>query len=193
MNSIVILAAIPDELIPESINGINIIYTGVGKINAAYCTTKLILEQKPRLVINVGTAGVLSMENLGKVHVVRSVIERDFLAMPLAARGSVPFDHSKNEFILNDKGLKVATGDSFVTESDSWLNQQKVDLVDMELFAIAKVSNKLGVPCMAIKYGSDLANSEASIDWEKSLDIARSLLSEKIRYSLDLVGKTNIS
>lgn len=189
MNSIVILAAIPDELIPDSVNGINIIYTGVGKINAAYSTTKVILEQKPRLILNVGTAGVLSVENLGKVHDVRSVIERDFLAMPLAVRGSVPFDHSKNEFILNDHGIKVATGDSFVTENDSWLNQQKVDLVDMELFAIAKVSNKLGVPCMAIKYGSDLANSNASMDWRKSLGRAKFLLNERIRDSLNLVGK----
>jgi hypothetical protein len=49
----------------------------------------------------VGTAGVLTVENLGKVHDVRSVIERDFLAMPLAERGSVPFDRSKNEFILS--------------------------------------------------------------------------------------------
>jgi len=189
VNSIVILAAIPDELIPDSVNGINIIYTGVGKINAAYSTTKVILEQKPRLILNVGTAGVLSVENLGKVHDVRSVIERDFLAMPLAVRGSVPFDHSKNEFILNDHGIKVATGDSFVTENDSWLNQQKVDLVDMELFAIAKVSNKLGVPCMAIKYGSDLANSNASMDWRKSLGRAKFLLNERIRDSLNLVGK----
>ena len=122
MNPIVILAAIPDELIPDTVSGINVIYTGVGKINAAYWTTKVILEQKPRLILNVGTAGVLTVENLGKVHDVRSVIERDFLAMPLAERGSVPFDHSKNEFILNHQGLKVATGDSFVTENDLWLS-----------------------------------------------------------------------
>ena len=187
MNSIVILAAIPDELIPNSINGVNIIYTGIGKINAAYWATKVILEQKPRLILNVGTAGVLTVENLGKVHDVRSVIERDFLAMPLAERGSVPFDDSKNEFILNHQGLKVATGDSFVSKHDSWLNQQKVDLVDMELFAIAKVSNKLGVHCKAIKYGSDLANSEAPLDWKKSLDKAKFLFSEKIIESLDLL------
>ena len=97
--------------------------------------------------------------------------------------------NSKNEFILNHQGLKVATGDSFVTENDSWLNQQNVDLVDMELFAIAKVSNKLGVQCMAIKYGSDLANSNASMDWKKSLDRAKFLLNEKIRDSLNLAGK----
>ena len=189
MNQIVILAAIPDELIPDSISGINVIYTGIGKINAAYWTTKVILEQKPRLILNVGTGGVLTVENLGKVHNVRSVIERDFLAMPLAERGSVPFDHSKNEFILNHQGLKVATGDSFVTENDSWLNQQNVDLVDMELFAIAKVSSKLGVPLKAIKYGSDLANSDAPLDWKKSLDQAKFLLNGKIRETLDLSGK----
>ena len=184
-----ILAAIPDELIPDSIDGINIIYTGVGKINAAYWTTKVILEQKPRLILNVGTAGVLTVENLGKACEVRSVIERDFLAMPLSERGTVPFDDSKNEFILSHQGLKVATGDSFVSENDPWLNQQKIDLVDMELFAIAKVSNKLGVSCKAIKYGSDLANSDASLDWKKSLAEAKFSLSRKISESLNLAGK----
>ena len=78
MNPIVILAAISDELFPDSISGIKVIYTGIGKINAAYQTTKVILEQKPRLILNVGTAGVLTVENLGKLHDVRSVIERDF-------------------------------------------------------------------------------------------------------------------
>ena len=189
MNSIVVLAAIPDELIPNSINGIKIYYTGIGKINAAYWTTKVILEQKPRLILNVGTAGVLTVQNLGKACEVRSVVERDFLAMPLAERGTVPFDNSKNEFILSDNGLKVATGDSFVSENDSWLNQQNIDLVDMELFAIAKVSNKLGIPCKAIKYGSDLANSDAPSEWEKSLDKGKFFLTEKIRECIDVADK----
>lgn len=189
MHPIAILAALPNELIPDSINKVNIVYTGIGKINAAYWTTKVILEQRPRLILNVGTAGVLMLENLGKVHKVRSVIERDFLAMPLAERGFVPFDNSKNEFILNHQGLKVATGDSFVTENDSWLNQQNVDLVDMELFAIAKVSNKLGVLCKALKYGSDLANLDAPLDWSKSLDKAKTAFSREITEYLNMLGK----
>ena len=189
MNPIAILAALPNELIPDSINGVNIVYTGIGKINATYWTTKVILEQRPRLILNVGTAGVLMLENLGKVHKVQSVIERDFLAMPLAERGFVPFDNSKNEFILNHQGLKVATGDSFVTENDSWLNQQNVDLVDMELFAIAKVSSKLGVLCKALKYGSDLANLDAPLDWSKSLDKAKIAFSREIIKYLNMLGK----
>ena len=155
MNAIAILAALPNELIPDSINGVNIVYTGIGKIAATYWTTKVILEQRPCFILNIDTACVLIPDNLGKVHEVRSVIERDFLAMPLTERGFVRFDNSKNKFILNHQGLKVATGDSFVIENDSWLNQQNIDLVDMELFAIAKVSSKLGVPCKALKYGSD--------------------------------------
>ena len=180
MNQIVILAAIPDELIPDSISGINVSYTGIGKVNAAFWATKIILERKPKLLLNVGTAGVLAKKNLGKVHEVRSVIERDFFAMPLAERGTVPFDGSGNEFILDSQGLKVATGDSFVTENDPWLVQHQVDLVDMELFAIAKVCNKLGVSCKALKFGSDLANSSATADWKESLHSARVLLRKKI-------------
>ena len=75
MSSIVIFAAIADEIIPNSIKGIDVIYTGIGKVNAAFWATKIILDRKPKLLLNVGTAGVLANKNLGKVHEVRSVIE----------------------------------------------------------------------------------------------------------------------
>ena len=193
MKRIVVVAALESEYF--SIQGPikKIYYTGIGKINSARVTTELILEVKPDLILNVGTAGCLRKDLLGQVFGSNEVIERDMIAEPLAPRGTVPLSDQLPVLKSSFGTARCATGDSFVTSRDQWLLDNQVDLVDMELFAIAKVSNKLGVPCMAIKFGSDLANSDASIDWKKSLDNARSLLSEKIRNSLDLVGKINIS
>jgi adenosylhomocysteine nucleosidase len=34
-----------------------VVFTGIGKVNAAYELTKAIQQQKPSLIINLGTAG----------------------------------------------------------------------------------------------------------------------------------------
>lgn len=59
----------------------------------------------------------------------------------------------------------------------------------MELFAIAKVSRKLGVSCRAVKYGSDLAYSDTPLDWSESLDKAKNAMSREIKNYLDVLGK----
>jgi adenosylhomocysteine nucleosidase len=37
--------------------GQNVVFTGIGKVNAAYELTKVIHQQKPALIVNLGTAG----------------------------------------------------------------------------------------------------------------------------------------
>jgi len=51
----------------------------------------------------------------------------------------------------------------------------------MELFTITKVSSKLGLPLKAIKYGSDLTNSDVQLGWKKSMNQAKFLYYEKIK------------
>ena len=48
--------------------------------------------------------------------------------------GKTPFDKI-NEILLSEKGYSCGSGDNFVTEKISI----KVDLVDMEAYALAKV------------------------------------------------------
>src|SRR5882762_4500534 len=55
---ILVLTAIDDELdkarAPE---GVEVIYSGVGKVHAASAATLALLELRPSLIINYGTAG----------------------------------------------------------------------------------------------------------------------------------------
>lgn len=169
MVQFIILAALEQEFKFNRILHSQVHYTGIGKINAAVRTSELIISLKPKLVINVGTVGALTL-NAASASFIRSVIERDMLGMPLAIRGKVPFDSKPNEY-FSDKGeSKCATGDSFVTSPDSWLVDQEVDYVDMELFAIAKTSYYFGVPWRSIKYVSDFTNDNSVKDWNKSLN-----------------------
>jgi len=162
-----------------------IFYTGIGKVNAARMVTQLILEERPRLVLNVGTAGCLKTDSLGKVFGIRDVIERDMKAEPLAPRGTVPFSGQSPILESSFGTARCATGDSFVTTRDSWLDSNSVDLVDMELFAIAKVANHYGVEWKSIKFASDLANEGAALQWKYSLKEANLKIHEMIEQALN--------
>ena len=183
MNRILLIVALEEEFrnLPRNFPG-KIAYSGVGKINASHTTTYLINEFKPDLVLNFGSAGRVSSLETG-IFEIGSVIERDFMAMPLSERGIVPFDEFPHELISYHSGIKCATGDSFVTKKDPWLMERKVDVVDMELFAIAKVSKKLGVPWRSFKYITDDTNESSGKDWKENLvkaDGAFQLVLEKI-------------
>ena len=171
MGKILIVAALKSEFFTANTLNHEVIYSGVGKINAARTLTEQMLKNEPDLVVNVGTAGSLKPD-LSGLFIVRDVIEHDMSAEPLAPRGSTPFD-SVSPILSSDLGnVRCATGDSFVTEVDPWLIKNSVDLVDMELFAIAKICSFYGVKWRSLKYVSDYVDANASTDWNNSLERA---------------------
>ena len=173
---LVIIVALQDELPNLKVDNCKLVYSGVGKVNAARTTTEAILKFQPREVVNLGTVGVLSEDKLGVILPVNEVIERDMIAEPLSPRGKVPFEKSDNIFSSRQSGFRCATGDSFVTQPDPWLTSNKVDMVDMELFAVAKVCSNYNIPWLSLKFGTDLANAEAAKHWSGSLKEAQNAL-----------------
>ncbi len=91
MQRVIVLAALPEEYIDSIDSRHKVVYTGVGKINAARVTTQVILELKPQLIVNVGTAGSVWKDLTGVVSI-KHVLERDMNAFPLSKRGETPFD-----------------------------------------------------------------------------------------------------
>ena len=174
---LVIIVALQDELPNLKIDKCKLLFSGVGKVNAAQTTTEAILKFRPRKIVNLGTVGVLSEDKLGSILPVNEVIERDMIAEPLSPRGKVPFEKSDNIFFSRQPGFRCATGDSFVTQPDPWLTSNKVDMVDMELFAIAKVCSIYNVPWFSLKFGTDIANAEAAKHWSGNLKEAQNALS----------------
>jgi len=165
--SILIVTALREEL-----DHPGVLYTGLGKINATYALTKALQHSKPDLVVNYGTAGGLKPNLTGLLEVAQ-VLQVDMLAEPLAPRGTTPFDTTPAILESGYPGVVCGSGDHFVTEADAWLTRQGVDVVDMELFAIASVCRREGVPWRAFKFISDHADRQSGDSWQAHISNGR--------------------
>ena len=162
---LLVITALHSELDPGQMPpGVAVVYCSVGKVNAALTTMRAIAELKPELIINYGTAGRINPRLSGLISI-GDVIQRDMMTEPLAPRGITPFSDRPNRYSSAHGQATCATGDSFVTASDPWLIEQKVDLVDMELFAVAAAASEHSIPWRAYKYITDSADDTSAQDW----------------------------
>jgi len=151
--------------------GIQVHYSGIGKINAAFKAFEVIHKTGCKTLINLGSAGSSHFDAHSLVEVV-TFVQRDMDVSPLRfAVGVTPMDnefpaeihvqpHSENL----SKGI-CGTGDSFETG----IPKVACNLVDMEAYALAKVCQKLDVRLISVKYITDGANDTAHLDWEDNL------------------------
>ncbi len=158
----------------------SVLFTGVGKINAAIALTRALATTPISLVINFGTAGAIA-PGLEGLHEIATVLQHDMIAEPLAPRGKTPFDSCPGTIDSGRTGIVCATGDRFVTSADPWLIERKVDVVDMELFAIAAVCREFKVPWRAFKYVSDKADGDAANDWQRNVSRGVDEFNERLR------------
>ena len=169
MSRILIVSALSKEIPNRWEGGLEnhaILYTGVGKVNATYNLTKVLMNDRDEydLVINYGTAG--SKVYNGIVDCT-TFIQRDMDATPLGFdKGETPFEpepsmvdfsHIKNPI---GKNLTCYTGDSFATDLTPY-----DDVVDMEAYALAKTCRNFEIDFVSYKYISDDGDAE---DWEKN-------------------------
>ena len=159
-----ILVALQEELDKNLVNA-PVVYTGVGVSNAAMHTTLAVLKHRPDIVINYGSAG--SLKGITGLNSVASVCQRDADCSPLRERGymlgeNVLYYHSQ------EVGVRVGSGNNFVTDPDDW-TLGHCDLVDMELWSIAKVCDYVKIPWISRKWVSDNADGLAGNTWEDAL------------------------
>jgi adenosylhomocysteine nucleosidase len=171
---ILLCVAFPDENMNEALSelGCDLIYTGVGKVNAALNLAKrLSLHNSSNLaVINLGSAGSHVFSS-GQVVCTSRFFERDMDVTPLGfPLGLTPFeDELYIESSLVFPGIPSAicyTGDSFVKERNP---ETKYEILDMEGYALAKVCKSFGVQFGAIKFITDGADGDAAEEWKKSV------------------------
>jgi adenosylhomocysteine nucleosidase len=165
------LAAIKDETIGlEYFN-----HTGIGKINATYNTLRLINIHKPKIVINYGTAGAINTKLKGIIECTK-FYQRDMDVRSLGLKlGETPFDNVK-EIIISENGYSCGTGDSFVDKKID----MRVDVVDMEAYAIAKVCKLENIEFRCFKYITDNADKDSNIDWNENLALGINAFSKFI-------------
>ena len=173
-SSILIVVALADEL-----DHPGVLYTGLGKLNAAYALTRHLQQQRPKLVVNYGTAGGLNPALSGLVEI-RRVLQADMEAEPLAPRGQTPFSPGPFQLDSGAEGVVCGSGDRFVTAVDPWLLQHGVEVVDMELFAIASVCQREGIPWRSFKYISDHADRDSDTSWQSHVRGGQDLFLQRV-------------
>ena len=174
-DDILIVCALEEET-NGKLDGWNVIYTGVGKVNATYELTaelffQMRLSKTPELVINFGTAGSREIP----IHTLvdcNQFIQRDMDATGLGFfKGQTPFE---DELIMDfsyvnnsiGKGYVCGSGDNFVDNIDGEIDH--IDVFDMEAYALAKVCNKIGIDFVSYKYITDNVNEKSSNDWKEN-------------------------
>jgi adenosylhomocysteine nucleosidase len=124
-----------DELPISPISSGILVHMGIGKVNAAWHTARALIDHEPDLVVNFGTAGSLRPDLSGLVEV-GVVMQRDMDARALGFLvGQTLFEIDSAEIRFSKSAISCGTGDSFAATPPELL----CDLVDMELYAIAKI------------------------------------------------------
>ena len=176
----IIITALTSELdaslLPEVVQ---IFYSGICKLNAAIKTFKAIAHSRPERILNFGTVGAVAPHASGLIEIQR-VVQRDMIAEPLAPRGQVPFCTRPYEYLSESGQYTCGTGDSFVMTKDPWFAANNVDVVDMELFAIAAVAHAHNIAWRSFKYVTDHTNEESGQDWQQKVRHGESLFIEKL-------------
>ena len=147
--------------------GVRVTCCGVGKVNAALAAAHVLTRPDCRRVINYGTAGSLVPALAGQLVRVASISQRDMDARPLAPLGVTPFEDGAvtGEIIIGDDGVRLSTGDKFVTSPPEVAS----DIVDMEAYALAKACHRAGIPFECYKFVTDLADENATANWRENV------------------------
>ncbi len=154
----------------------DVIYTGVGKINATMKLVDRLTDYnyaRPELVINYGTAGSRKIKKKTLVDCTKFV-QRDMDVTGLGfMRGETPFENDVP--LMLDFGITkhnpigrratCGSGDSFVEDRTQYYGE----VVDMEAYALAKVCYRYDIPFVSFKYITDGADEQAHEDWEANL------------------------
>ena len=158
--------ALPSEA-AEEFEEFNKLFVGIGKINAVYHLTKAIQENRPGLIVNLGSAGSNQFKR-GEVVCCTQFIQRDMDVRGLGFRlyetplsGLDPVLNYGLKFEGLEEGT-CGTGDSFEMNHLS----SDYNVVDMEAYSLALVAMKEQIPFLCLKYISDGADGTAAEEWQ---------------------------
>jgi len=183
-------------------NSVVLVCSGIGKVNAAICTQALIDMYGVDYVINVGVAGALSTElTIGDIVISSDVVQHDMDCVGFGYEpGIIPrletsffkadaelvrMAHEACEAVADKKAIvaRIASGDQFVSDSESksriW-GTFKAHCVEMEGAAIAQTAWLNKIPFVIIRAISDKANEEATVSFDKFVEIAAKKSSDAV-------------
>lgn len=189
---IVIACKEESEGLFETLNA-NLIFTGVGKINATYYLTKKLEEMRykgtlPKYVINVGSCGSKKYKK-GSLIYCNKFIQRDMDATAFGyEKGITPSDTfplilEHNKCIDNLPCGICGSGDSFVTTDNI---DKRIDLVDMEGYALARVCKLENINFISIKYVTDGLDENGGDDWNNEVKSSANVMFDYLKTILNI-------
>lgn len=150
--------------------GYEVLYCGVGKVNATYHLTRALGRGNYSAVLNLGSAGSHRF-NRGMLVACNLFVQRDMDATGIGCvLGQTPFEEGDiaigfaPQFPDLPHGV-CGSGDSFLQGA----SPVACDVIDMEAYAFAKVCRAEKIPFAAVKYITDDADEGASADWQQNL------------------------
>ena len=161
MNKRVFIVAVPDEVeMQREILGFPVIFSGVGKINAAMAAYAAITSGYNE-IINIGSCGSVSLP-VGEVVKIGQIFQ-DIDATPLCNYGYTPFETNSEKIFLDvSSPISCFTTDYFYDHnqinkySKNYLEMiNKCSIFDMECFAIAKICKRFDIKFTSYKWVSD--------------------------------------
>ncbi|RXK83156.1 5'-methylthioadenosine/S-adenosylhomocysteine nucleosidase family protein [Filimonas effusa] len=154
---------------------------GIGKVNAAYRITKRIYENKPGIIVNLGSAGSNTFKR-GEVVCCTRFIQRDMDVTPLGFQPfETPYSNLDPVFTYGLQAPELqegicGTGDSFeIAHQHSAYN-----VIDMEAFPIAWIAMQEQIPFLCLKYISDGADGGAAEEWTEQVHKAAAALKREV-------------
>lgn len=155
--------------------GVPVLYTGVGKVNAALALARRLAEyrlqgQPSPLVVNFGSAGSRRFDT-GSVIACRRFVQRDIDTTHFGfAPGVTPYDELPHELefdaVFDGMAEGVCgTGDAFETGEP----RIACDVVDMEAYAFAKACRHEGARFACAKFITDGADHAAVGHWRANV------------------------
>jgi adenosylhomocysteine nucleosidase len=158
-------AELPKEMIPE---GVEVYYTGVGKVNAAIKATEILapayqVYKDTTIVLNYGTAGSKSVPTHSLVEC-KVFYQEDMDGRPFSPHKTTPFDNVMYPQI-GEEPIHFGAGGYVCHTQDHFQQDPKNGVYDMEAYALAKVCKIYGYDFTAYKFISDDGNPD---DWEEN-------------------------
>lgn len=166
---------------------------GEGKVNAAMCTQTMILEYKPKMIINSGVAGGIAKGlKVCDAVIADAVVQHDMDMSPLGhPKGYICgidgvemicdkkiketlFECAKQAGVNSIYGI-VATGDQFISDNEkkSWLiDTFNASACEMEGGAIGHVCKRNNVPFGVLRTISDGGDDEAKMSFPEFAALA---------------------
>ena len=165
---------------------------GIGKVNAAFAATVLILDHQVDCVLNAGLSGAIQHLAKGNVVAGTSYVECDFdltvFGYPVGEKpGGVRYHEPSQKLLdaaLTVNGVlpaRLGTGDFFLADpvrKQEYKEMFDIEAFDMETAAIASVCDRLETPFLSVRKISDDADDSASGSYRELNDLAEKALSE---------------